>query len=170
MTAPAPLLQLAGSWSGTDQLWFEADQLANESEITAVMRPTLGGRALLHEYRWRFGDEEHHGSMLIVPTDPGHEVALADTFHTGGSIMRLVPSPDPDPEASVDVLGSYGGDGEQWGWRIVLHQLDDDHVELTSWNIAPDGQASRAVLSQLVRVADEMADDVTGEVVDDTVV
>ncbi len=154
MTESAPLLQLVGGWSGTDRLCLEADQLANESDITAVMRSTLGGRALWYEYRWSFGGEEHHGTMLIVPTDSGHEVAFADTFHTGGSIMRLVPSPDPDPEASVDVLGSYDGDGEQWGWRIVLHQLDDDHVELTSWNIAPDGQASRAVLSQLSREVD----------------
>ena len=155
MTSPAPLLQLVGGWSGTDRLWFDADQVANESQVTAVIRPTLGSRAVLHEYRWRIGDDVHHGSMMIVSTDSGHEVALADTFHTGGTIMRLAPSPDPDPEALVDVLGSYGGDGEQWGWRVVVHHLDDDHVEITSWNIAPDGQASRAVLSQLVRVADD---------------
>ncbi len=154
MTEPSSLQQLVGGWSGTDRLWFEPDQLANESEVAAVVRATLGGRALLHEYRWTFGGDEHHGSMLIVPTEAGHEVALADTFQTGGTIMHLRPSPDPDPTALVDVLGSYEGDGERWGWRIVLHQLDPDRVELTSWNITPDGRASRAVLSQLARVVD----------------
>ncbi|MDQ2678917.1 MAG: DUF1579 domain-containing protein [Actinomycetota bacterium] len=158
MTASAGLLQLVGGWSGTDRLWFEPNQLANEGDLAAVIRPTLGGRALIDEYRWTFGDDVHHGSMLIVPTDAGHEIALVDTFHTGGSIMRLTPPPDPDPDAVVDALGSYDADGQTWGWRVVVHQSDHDRVELTSWNISPDGEAARAVLTQLAREVDPAHD------------
>lgn len=154
MTDPTGLLHLVGSWSGTDQLWFEPDQLANECAVAAIIRPTLGGRGVIHEYRWSFGDDAHHGSMLIVPSGTGHEAALADTFHTGGGIMRLTPPEESDPDSVVDTIGSYDADGERWGWRVVVHQPDHDHLEVTSWNVAPDGQASRATLTQLTREVD----------------
>jgi len=158
MTAAADLLHLIGSWSGTDRLWFEPEQLANESAAAAIIRPTLGGRAVINEYRWTFGEDRHHGTMLIVPTEAGHEIALADSFHTGGAIMRLTPPPEPDPTAVVDALGGYGPDGEQWGWRVVVHQPERDHVEITAWNISPDGVAARAVLTQLSREIDPAQD------------
>ena len=95
---------------------------------------------------------------MIVPTGTGHELALADTFHTGGGIMRLTPPAESDPDAVVDAIGSYDADGERWGWRVVVHQPDHDRIELTSRNVAPSGTASRAVLTQLTREVDPAQD------------
>ena len=156
--SPTGLFTLAGHWSGTDRLWFTPDDLANEGAATAVIRPTLGGNGVISEYRWVMGDDEHHGVLLIVPVDGGHQLALADTFHTDGSIMSLQPSPEPDPAALADALGSYEGDGETWGWRVAVAHPEHDRIEITMWNISPAGDATRSVSTRLTRDVDPAED------------
>jgi hypothetical protein len=168
--------RLAGDWSGTDRLWFRPEELANESPASVYARPTLGGQALVYEYGWSMGDDEHHGTLLVTPVDVGVEVAWIDTFHTSGTIMALTtaalgrsglgPVGDTGPDAATpafDVLGSYGGDGSYgdgvaWGWRMRLVLVDHEHLVLSHWNVTPEGEQLLAVLGEYERVIDPHGD------------
>ena len=45
------LAKLVGEWSGMTKTWFEPDVLADESPMTGTIKPLLGGRFVMHEYR-----------------------------------------------------------------------------------------------------------------------
>lgn len=174
MSDELPLHRLVGDWSGTDRLWFQPDEVANESHSAVTARPTLGGRALVYEYRWSMDDEEHHGTLLVTPTADGVQASWIDTFGTNGTIMSLstaalalaglddVEEPSGTGGAPVspmfDVLGSYDGDGVAWGWRIRLLLPDHDHLVLSQWNITPGGEQQLAVLGEYERVIDPHGD------------
>lgn len=142
------LAQLAGDWAGASRLWFEADKLADESPVTGTIRPTLGGRFMLHEYRNTIGDKAVEG-LALIGYDLGagqFEIAWSDTFHYGTKIMLSLGQPAGSP-TDCNVLGSYGDGqgGPDWGWRTTIELRTPENLVLRHYNISPQGEEALAV-------------------------
>jgi len=144
MTAPGDrLASLIGDWSGTNRLFFQPGELAEESATSGWLRGAVDGRAVVHEYRWTFEGAAHSGLALVTSTDDGFQASWVDTFHTAGSIMSMAPVP---AETGVVVQGSYpAGDGPDWGWRIRWSKPADAELLVEMWNIPPDGDPGLSV-------------------------
>lgn len=143
----ATLAAMAGDWRGTTRVWFEPDKPpAMEAGQSGTIRSVLGGRFLLHEYRYGDGDQAGEGIALYGLHLDGNafQAAWVDSFHTGTSIMSFA----ADAGSRVfNVLGSYddGKGGPRWGWRIEIKQPSADALTIAMFNIEPGGEEARAV-------------------------
>ncbi len=152
--AHANLARMVGEWEGVTQVWFDPSQPpVSERPQSGSLRPILGGRFLLHEYRTSFGDDTHEGVAIYgahLDAD-AFESAWVDSFHTGTNVMF---STGALQAPRFSVLGSYG-DGQQappWGWRTEIDQPDADTLVITMFNIEPQGEETRAVETRYRRV------------------
>lgn len=148
------LSRMAGEWSGKTRVWFGLGQLADESVQHGRIRAVGGGRFFLHEYETTFQGEAQEGVAIhaLHLDAEACEIAWADSFHTGTSIMFS------SAQASGDgfvALGSYGDGqgGPPWGWRTEIAQPNDDELVITMFNISPGGEGTRAVETRYARVA-----------------
>lgn len=151
----AALAAMAGDWQGTTRVWFEPDKPpAMEVAQTGTLRSVLGGRFLLHEYRYGEGDQAGEGIALygLHLDEKAYEVAWIDTFHTGTSILF---STATDDGRGFKALGSYGDGqgGPRWGWRTEIAQPSADELVITMFNITPEGEEAKAVETVYARVA-----------------
>jgi hypothetical protein len=154
----ATLAGLAGAWEGESRLWFEPGALAGQSASTARLRLAAAGTAVVFEYDWSFDGIEHAGVALLTATDDGWQMSWTDSFHHADSLMALVSSadegaPQPSGEVVVDVTGTYAaGEGPPWGWRTTFSVPEPGRLDVTTWNIDPDGNQGLAVLATYERV------------------
>jgi hypothetical protein len=146
MTPQETIAALVGRWEGTYRLWLEPGQLRTEGPTTCIGRPVLGGRLVALDYEWTDVDGPQSGTMLLGCTDQGTwEMALADTWHTGSSIMLCTGAgAGAGPGPSAEVLGTYGPPEQPWGWRTRLEVVSADEVVITAWNVTPTGEAAKA--------------------------
>lgn len=149
------LAGMAGAWQGTTRVWFEPDKpAAMEARQGGTLRSVLGGRFLLHEYRYGEGEQAGEGIALygLHLDENAYEAAWVDSFHTGSAIMFSTASAD---DSRFKALGSYGDGqgGARWGWRTEIAQPSTDELVITMFNIAPDGGESRALETRYERVA-----------------
>lgn len=149
------IAQMVGEWEGVTQVWFDPSQPpASETAQCGSIRPVLGGRFLLHEYRTSFGDDAHEGIAIYgahLDAD-AFESAWVDSFHTGTNVMFSTGKASQAPRFSVQ--GSYGGgqQGPSWGWRTEIDQPDADTLVITMFNIEPQAEATKAVETRYRRV------------------
>lgn len=144
------LSELAGAWAGRYRLWLEPGVLRGESPATAWLRPLLAGRYVLAEYTWADEGEPQQGLMLLGRDGTGSwQLSYVDTWHTGGAIMSGAGGAEPD------VTSPYEAQGRTWGWRTAWAVGEPGELVVTSWNIAPDGEESRAAELTLSRVDEE---------------
>ena len=140
------LVQLEGNWEGITKVWFEKDQLADESPVEATMRPVLDGRFILHEYRGSLGGKPLTGiAMYGYSLNEGRfQSAWVDSFHNGTTIMFSDAKSDG---RQFSVVGSYStpGNSERWGWKTEIDMPDSDTVIITAYNITPQGEETKAV-------------------------
>ena len=149
------LAAMAGDWQGTTRVWFEPDAPpAMEVAQRGTMRTVLGGRFLLHEYRYGEAGQAGEGLALYgLHLDAGaFESAWIDSFHTGTSIMFSTAAAGSG--APFGVLGHYGDGrgGPDWGWRTEIAQPDADTLLVTMFNIPPGGDEARAVETRYRRL------------------
>jgi hypothetical protein len=140
------LSRLEGKWQGTATTWFEPGDPVDVSTIEGIIRPVLDGRFMMHEYESSF-----QGKPLTGISTFGYDLqknqwqsTLMDTFHMSTGIMLL----EGRGTNEMIFLGSYESQEpvpQKWGWRVEITLPDDDHLLLTSFNITPDGQATKAV-------------------------
>ncbi|MGZ5219940.1 MAG: DUF1579 domain-containing protein [Chitinophagaceae bacterium] len=141
------LSKLAGEWEGTTKTWFEPGKIADESPVRGSMRPILGGRFILHEYKGSFGDKPLEGIAIY-----GYHLELKkfqsawiDSFHNGTAIML---SEGQRGDDHFSMLGGYAyvtPELEQhWGWRTEIEMINDDEVKITAFNITPGGEEAKA--------------------------
>lgn len=145
------LRDFVGLWRGMTKLWLDPAGVPEETETTLHAELVLGGRWLRLSYRGVSFGKPHAGEMSLgFHKDAGDfELAWIDSAHTGSAIM-LSKGKLGEPGV-VDVLGSYLGGGERWGWRTVLRCSAPDELVLEAFNVSPGGAEERAMLSRFTR-------------------
>ena len=91
------------------------------------------------------------GAAWHAPRCQRRRDRMGDGFHTASSILF---SADDTASTALRALGHYGNGagGPDRGWRTGIDQPDADTVVITTTNITPDGQESRAVETRYSRV------------------
>jgi hypothetical protein len=147
------LQEIIGNWEGNTKTWFEPGVVADESPMTGSIRPVLGGRFLMHEYKGSLNGEAFEG-IAFYGFDIASNVfqsAWIDSFHMGTGILF---STETASDKGFSVLGSYGGPDipEPWGWRTTINVIDSDHIKISAYNISPEGQEDIATETTYTRI------------------
>jgi hypothetical protein len=147
------LQSFIGNWEGITKTWFEPGVVADESPMKGAIRPLLGGRFVMHEYKGSLNDKPFEGIAVHGFDIPNSKFQSSwiDSFHMGTGMMF---STGNETENGFSVLGSYSSPDmpEPWGWRTVMELIDEDTLIITAYNISPDGQEDMATETRYQRV------------------
>lgn len=146
------LRDLAGSWAGPSALWFAPGTPAFESEATARIHSTAGGRYLVVDYTWSHDGKPQEGHLVLrlAESPSAVDAVWVDSFHQSGGFMLL--AADGLSPSSLSARGSYPAPpGPDWGWRITLTAESHDQCLVMMYNITPEGQEAEAVRMTLRR-------------------
>jgi hypothetical protein len=147
------LQSLVGSWEGICQTWFEPGQLADASKVKGEIRPILNGRFVRHVYEGTMQGKPRHGEELIALNSitKHFQTSWVDDFHMNYAIMF---SEGEATDRGFVVSGKYdvAPDTPPWGWKTQYEVVDHDHLIITAYNIAPDGQEAKAVETKYRRI------------------
>ena len=147
------LAQLAGGWTGVSRLWLEPGALTDESAVQGSIQLVLEGRFALYLYQGSVEGEPQHGLFTFGynTTLDQFEASWVDSFHNNTAIMFCVGKPLED---GFEVLGNYPDPtgGPDWGWRTEVLLQDADHLDITAYNISPEGMEVKAVETLLARI------------------
>ena len=147
------LSQLAGGWTGISKIWGEPDTLTSEAPLVGNIQLILDGRFALFLYQSAVEGEPQHGLFTFGfnTTLNRYEASWVDSWHNNTAIMFCVGNPT---ENGFSVLGSYPDPtgGPDWSWRTEIELLDRDRLQITAYNIHPEGGEAKATEAQLTRV------------------
>ncbi len=140
------IAQWEGEWEGMTKTWFEPNILADESAMTATIKPMLNGMFMLLEYAGSLQEKKFSGFMIIGNhlLSNKFQSAWVDSFHMGTGIML---SESKVGEKKFSVMGTYetgGENSERWGWKTELHLLDANTLMMTAYNVTPQGEEAKA--------------------------
>lgn len=136
---------LIGEWRGTKQLYLSpppAPAISSPSKLSII--PAAGGSFLQFNYDWTYEGEEQAG-MLLFGCDEQNAASAAwvDSFHMSSKIMSCTGTAT---DGSVDLGGSYEAPpGPDWGWRIAIHSISANELQIVMHNISPEGEEDLAV-------------------------
>lgn len=137
---------LIGRWEGTCRTWFEPEKLADQSQVTGEFSRVLDGRFVRHQYQGALRGKPREGEELLAlnSVTKKYEVTWVDDFHMNYAIMF---SEGDAIVGGFSVKGDYDvGEGQPaWGWRTTYQLVDPDNLEITAYNISPEGAEDKAV-------------------------
>ena len=140
-----PLQHLAGTWTGSYQLWMDPSAPAVESQTSLAIAVNPSGRYATLSYDWMHEGKPCDGVLVVVLNGNGRSATVSwiDTFHMSDGFLI---SRGTVAGSRVDVRGSYPAPpGPDWGWRTVIEADALDGLRVLMYNITPDGREMRAV-------------------------
>lgn len=140
------LQTLIGNWDGTTRTWFEKDILADESPTMSKIVNLLNKRFIRYEYRGTINGKNHEG-LMVWGFDLDNNKCVCtwvDSFHMGTGILF---SEGHATRNGFSVTGQYNNLEwpEPWHWRTELEILNSDQFILRAFNIAPNGDETKAI-------------------------
>jgi len=136
---------LAGNWAGTNKLWLDPEQPAQECESILVVGTKGKGRFVTFTYTWATADEPQDGLLVFAFDDQKNAITAhwLDSFHTGEKVIPF--EGGATAGGAVLVRGSYKApSGPDWGWTIRV-EPGDDTLRIVMHNVSPNGEEALAV-------------------------
>lgn len=146
MTAIERLLTCEGQWRGTNRLQVSEADPPDDSPSTAIVTPVLNGRFVRIDQTWAWREKPQAGSFLIGFQEESRTVTThwIDSWHMGAKVMACQGLARPD--GVLDLRGTYAAPpGPDWGWRIMINAATAGRLEITMFNVEPDGTEQFAV-------------------------
>ena len=146
------LAQLVGSWTGKVFTWVEPTVDPYLTKTRGSIQLVLDGRFAIYIYQFAMDGEPQHGMLTFgfnTATNQ-YEASWVDSYHTNTAIMFCTGT---EKENGFSVLGGYPDPtgGPDWGWRTEVTLLGNELV-LTAYNISPEGEEYKAMVTNLVRM------------------
>ncbi len=141
-----------GQWAGRSELHMAPGTPMHESDSRLRVGPVALGQFVALDYSWDY-EGRQEGWLLLAKGASAEAVnaVWVDSFHTMEGIMSFEGSVDAAGLAKV--TGSYSfGDAPPWGWRIELGGQPDGGLNITMYNIDPEGTEYLAVKADYRRV------------------
>lgn len=150
---------LIGVWTGENLLhlsWLTPTDYQSLSELTVAT--AVKGKFLTFNYQWSHENAAHEG-LLLVGFDAEQKLvnaSWADSWHS--SVKPLALSGTIDEAGAIDVRGNYEVPNHpDWSWRIVVKTIDDG-LQMTMYNVSPEGAEDLAVRADYQRVRQQSND------------
>jgi hypothetical protein len=147
------LAQLVGSWAGTTKTWIDPASEPSEARTQGSIQLILEGRFALYLYQSSVDGEPQHGMFTFGydTTLDQYEASWVDSFHNNTAIMYCV---GQGSATGFTVVGNYPDPmgGPDWSWRTELELIDSDRLDITAYNVSPEGGESLAVKTVLSRI------------------
>ena len=140
-----PLQHLAGTWTGSYQLWTNPGAPPIESPTRLAVAVKASGRYATLSYDWLHDGKACDGVLVVVLNGSGRSATASwvDSFHMSDGFLV---SRGTVAGSRVDVRGSYAAPpGPDWGWRTIVEADALDALRVLMYNITPDGQEAHAV-------------------------
>jgi len=133
---------LAGEWEGHTKTWFEPGRLADDSPMQGTIKPVLGGRFMMHEYKGSIMGQPFEGITIFgYSLNTGKfQSAWVDSFHMSTDIMYS----EGMNAKNFSALGGYSYGDQRWGWRTEIEVVSENKIIITAYNISPEGQEAKA--------------------------
>jgi hypothetical protein len=148
MRAPDRMEQLAGTWSGTCQLWrpwLPPAEQTHSAAATASVSLAAAGAVLTISYSWILDGAAQQGLLILgyAPEPNAVQSVWVDSWHMSEQFMLC--HGQMEPGGAIDLLGSYPAPpGPDWGWRTRVDPVDLYVWAVVMFNIAPTGEEQRA--------------------------
>jgi hypothetical protein len=150
----ALLSELCGQWSGHCQLFLDPEKEAERTELHSTFTKGFTPNSLRHRYEGFAIAKPRQGEEWIAwnGVTGNAEVAWIDSFHMNYAILWSIGTADAD---GYNVVGKYdvAVDSPPWGWRTKLLRLSHDELEYRVFNIDPDGNEMRAIITNMRRTS-----------------
>lgn len=149
-----------GVWAGENLLhlsWLTPTDYVSLSEMTVAT--VVREKFLTFNYQWSHEDAPHEGLLLVGFDEPQAAVnaSWVDSWHSSQKPLAL--SGTIDAAGAVDLRGTYEVPNHpDWGWRIVL-TTNDDALQMTMYNVTPEGAEDLAVRADYTRVQQAVGDE-----------
>jgi hypothetical protein len=152
------LARLVGSWAGATKTWIDPASEPGEERTQGSIQLILEGRFALYLYQSSVDGEPQHGMFTLGydTTLDQYEASWVDSFHNNTAIMSCVGQGN---DKGFSVLGSYPDPigGPDWGWRTEVELVDADNLNITAYNMSPEGGEWLAVKTVLRRIIRQSA-------------
>jgi hypothetical protein len=153
MSALERLATSAGKWQGTNSLWLSPQSPVQESTSTLSLAAVANGKFIEVRYTWDYENQPQTG-ILLIGYEAERELVNAvwiDSWHMGEKFMHC--QGIIKENGNINVRGQYHAPpGPDWGWRIVIAPEAENALNLTMYNIAPEGEEALAVKAAYSRV------------------